>query len=251
MAHAAVRAGAPLGIVPRGTANSIAAALGIPGDLEAACDAIAGGATRRVDAAIANGRLMVLLAAVGFHAETVERTLRGAKNRLGALAYVASGIAELAHLPDFQLELETEDKMVRCRATSLTIANAASRRSIFAQGPAEVRPDDGLLDATIVAAGGVLDLVAAGVDLWRSAGREEAATHEGVGFLRFRRARVVTEPVQRVVVDGEPWGTTPLDVEALPAALTILVPRAAEDREPVEKLERLPDLEVEPKPTAA
>jgi diacylglycerol kinase family enzyme len=81
----------PLGIISRGTANAFANALDIPNTIEAACENILGGLTRVVDAATCNGEMpMVLLAGVGFEAETVELADREMKNRWGMLAYILS-----------------------------------------------------------------------------------------------------------------------------------------------------------------
>jgi len=87
----------PFGVISRGTANAFATALGVPTTIEAACQTILDGKTRVVDAAY-NGKPMVLLAGIGFEAETVERADR-AKNRFGMLAYVLAGIQALRNLP--------------------------------------------------------------------------------------------------------------------------------------------------------
>jgi hypothetical protein len=58
---------------------------------------------------------------------------------------------------------------------------------------------------------------------------------------------VTTEPPQKVVLDGEIIGTTPIDVECVPGGLTILVP-VTEEVQPLEKLEGLPELTVASKP---
>ena len=101
-----------------------------------------------VDAARCNGLPMVLLAGIGFEAETVERASREAKKRFGVLAYVMAGIQEWRELEAFEAEIETEDKVITVTASAVTVANAAPPTSILAQGPAGVIFDDGLLDIT-------------------------------------------------------------------------------------------------------
>jgi diacylglycerol kinase family enzyme len=39
-----------------------------------------------------------------------------------------------------------------------------------------------------------------------------------------RRIKVTTTPPQKVVVDGELVGTTPIEVECIPGGLTVFVP---------------------------
>ena len=140
----------PLGVIPRGTANAFAAALGIPDTLDEACETILSGKTRRIDIGRCNGRLMTLLAGIGFEAETIENASREAKQRWGALAYLVSGIQQLRELELFEAEIETDDKIIKVSAGALTVANAAPPTSILAQGPAGILYDDGLLDITII-----------------------------------------------------------------------------------------------------
>ena len=73
----------PLGVIPRGTANAFASALGIPDTLDEACETIVSGKTCRIDIGRCNGKLMTLLAGIGFEAETIEHASREAKQRWG------------------------------------------------------------------------------------------------------------------------------------------------------------------------
>ncbi len=107
----------PFGIISRGTANAFATALGIPDAIAPACLTILQGITRQVDVASCNGQPMVLLAGVGFEAETVERADRESKTRFGMMAYVLAGIQELSNLQRFDVEIETEDKIIKTTAT--------------------------------------------------------------------------------------------------------------------------------------
>lgn len=49
---------------------------------------------------------MVLLAGIGFEAETVELADRDAKNRFGMMAYVFAGIQQLRNLKTLMLKLK-------------------------------------------------------------------------------------------------------------------------------------------------
>jgi YegS/Rv2252/BmrU family lipid kinase len=241
----------PLGIISRGTANAFAAALELPDSIEAACQTILGGATRVVDAARCNNLPMVLLAGIGFEAETVKRADREAKNRFGIMAYVMAGLQELREMESFEAEIETEDKIITVTAAAVTVANAAPPTSILAQGPAGVVFDDGLLDVTILAPVSRAGAIAASYHLLQTALNENAAQREDIGYLRAKRVIVRTKPPQRVVLDGELIGDTPIDVECVPGGLTIFVPQESAPLSPIEKLEGLPGLKVESKPTSS
>jgi YegS/Rv2252/BmrU family lipid kinase len=245
-AAAVVGTDIPIGIISRGTANAFATALGIPDTIAAACQTIVQGKTRNVDAAYCNDRPMVLLAGIGFEAETVENADREAKKRFGIMAYVMAGIQQLKNLQSFDVEIETEDKIIKTSAVAVTVANAAPATSVLAQGPAGLIYDDGLLDLTIVAATSKAGAIAATFHLFQTASTGNAAERDDIGFLRAKQFKITTDPPQKVALDGEIVGTTPIEVKCVPAGLKIFVP-SVEEVEPTEKLEGLPNLIIEEK----
>jgi YegS/Rv2252/BmrU family lipid kinase len=245
-AEALVGSTIPLGIISRGTANAFANALNLPDTIEEACHAILSGHTKVVDAAYCNGKPMVLLAGIGFEAETVENADRETKNRLGMLAYVVSGLKQLRELESFDAEIETEDQIIKVTAAAITIANAAPPTSVLAQGPAGVIYDDGLLDLTIVAPANARGAIAASFHLLQTALTGSAAERDDIGYLRAKRIKVTTTPPQKVALDGEIIGNTPIEVECIPQGITVFTPESPEIT-PLEKLEGLPNLVIESK----
>jgi YegS/Rv2252/BmrU family lipid kinase len=248
-ATATVGSNIPFGIISRGTANAFATALGIPQTIEGACETILQGYTQKVDAAYCNGQPMVLLAGIGFEAETVELADREAKNRFGMMAYVLAGIQQLRNLESFEVEIETEDKIVKTIAAAVTVANAAPPTSVLAQGPAGIIFDDGLLDLTIVAPATKLSAIAATYHLFQTASVGDPAQRDDIGYLRAKQVTIKTDPPQKVAVDGEILGTTPIHIECVPGGLSIFAP-LVEEEVPTEKLEGLPNLVIELKEDA-
>jgi YegS/Rv2252/BmrU family lipid kinase len=244
VAEALVGADIPLGVIARGTANAFANALDIPDNIDAACQVIVGGATKKVDAAMCNGKPMILLAGVGFEAETVENADRETKNRLGMLAYILSGLKQLRELEKFETILETEDRIITIRANAVTIANAAPPTSVLAHGTAGVIYDDGLLDITIVAPETRANALAISYHLLQSASNDEAAERDDVGYLRTNWIKVTTDPPQKVVVDGELVGTTPIEIKCIPQGLTIFAP-VEQVLQAEERLEHLSGIKIE------
>ncbi len=248
---ALIGTGVPLGIIPRGTSNSIGGGLGVPSAMEEAVALLATGEPRLVDTARANGRVMLLHASVGFHAAAVAGTPRDAKNRWGVLAYLREGLVNLAELKQFHVEITTPREVVRCRAVNVTVANVAPAKTVLAQGPAAVVPDDGSLDVTIVAAETLADVVLAGVHLLRTAAQGEAATRDNVGYLAARKVRIEADPPQPLLVDGEVMPAGALEVECVPQSLYVIAPPPSPVEAPSDavgtKVEGLPDLEVAPR----
>lgn len=246
VAEALIQTNIPLGAIARGTANAFANALNIPETIEAACKVIVDGVTRKVDAGVCNGKPMILLAGIGFEAETVEDADRQTKNRLGMLAYVLSGLKQLREFEKFDTTIETDSKIITVKANAITIANAAPATSILAHGTAGVIYDDGLLDVTIITPRNRASAIAISYHLLQSASNDEAAEREDIGYLRTEWVKVTTNPPQKVVLDGEIIGETPIEAKCIPGGLTVFTPKE-EIKQEEEKLEHLEGIEIKNK----
>ena len=94
-AEALAGTGVPLGIVPLGTANLTARALGIPAGLGAALAVGFGRHERRIDLAVAEGITCAAMAGIGVDAAVVSATPDGLKARAGWLAYAVAGTRQV------------------------------------------------------------------------------------------------------------------------------------------------------------
>lgn len=229
VAGALIGTGIPLGIIPRGTANAFAVALGIPRFLpvQNACQVILVEHTQRVDAAYCNNIPMILLAGIGYEAEVVATADRAFKNQWGTLAYLMAGWQVMDEQRAFEIEIEAQEspgEVYRFEASAITIANAAPPTSILAQGAGQVIMNDGLLDVTIVTAANKLQAVTTMLRLLGAAIAKTESNQQNVLHGRTRGLKVTTNPPQKVVVDGEPIGTTPIEIKCIPAGLAVFVP---------------------------
>ncbi|MGF1541099.1 MAG: methylglyoxal synthase [Pleurocapsa sp.] len=220
----------PLGIIPRGTANAFAMTLGIAqqiGQIRRACEIILDGKTMTVDAARCNDLPLILLAGVGYEAETIDKADREAKARWGSLAYIMAGWQQLDEQKLFDAEIEIEGEVKTFQAGAITIANAAPPTSVLAQGIGEVVANDGLLDITIATVDNKLQAVTTMLSMLGAALIKPNANHENIVHLRARKVKIATSPPQKVVLDGEIIGNTPLDIECLPQSLTVFTPQTS------------------------
>jgi YegS/Rv2252/BmrU family lipid kinase len=241
----------PLGIIPRGTANAIAVAFAIPTDIRGACELLVAGTTNTIDIALLRNQQsgqqpLLLLAGIGLEAEIIAQANRQLKNRLGSAAYILSAFRQVQNIENFTAELETPDKIITVEAVGITVANAAPATSVLAQGPSELVPHDGLLDVTIFAPQGTGSAIAATYDLFQSAVNQRASQREDIGYFRCTNVTIHANPPQKVVLDGEMIGTTPVQITCLPQSLQIIAPKANLS-DPHEKLEDLPNVTVQHK----
>jgi len=215
----------PLGIIPRGTANALAACLfGTQitlSPIQAACETIITGKTRTIDTATANGRPMLLLAGAGFEAGMVERATRDLKNRFGALAYLFGGWEQLEEQEPFSARIVVDGTVQELTTSTVVVANAAPPTSVLAQGKGQPLLDDGLLDVTVVT--NVKTTYEAIQTMVRLFNAGLFGTDAGTNVLHFRgkKIRLETSPAERVVVDGEAVGNTPVEFECRPASLKV------------------------------
>ena len=121
----AFAAGVPLGVLPAGTMNLFARALGMPQTLPEALGAIAGGTIGAVDIATANDRPFVHQFGVGVHARLVRiREGMSYSSRIGKMlaSLRAIGAAVIAP-PEFTAEIRTENGVETRRVAGIAISN--------------------------------------------------------------------------------------------------------------------------------
>lgn len=224
VASSVVETDIPLGIIPRGTANAFSVALGIPVDIRGACETILAGSTRLVDAARCNGKSFILLAGIGFEAEMVDRANRELKNRLGVLAYLLAGVQQFREQTAFNAVIELDGELTEIQTSTITVANAAPATSLLAQGFGQVIVNDGFLDVTIATPKTRLQGLNTLTSLFASALVNIPTQRDDIIRLRTERIKITTDPVQKVVVDGEIVTPEVVELECLPKSLTVLAP---------------------------
>ncbi len=79
--------------------------------------------------------------------------------------------------------------------------------------------------------------------LLQSAGNDEAAERNDIGYLRTKWVKVTTKPPQKIVLDGEIIGETPIEIQCVPQGLTVFTPKE-EIIQAQEKLDHLPGIEI-------
>lgn len=211
----------PVTLVPAGTGNDLARALGLPRtDISAAVELALTGHPRAIDVGevrtTQGTSLFLTVAALGFDARVSDRT-----NRLrwppGALRYYLALLIELVRLRPLDFTIHADDGPVTAaRGTLVAVGNTAS----YGGGmPVCVgaAPDDGELDVVAVGPLGRLRLVRLFPLLLRG-------THLARPEVRHLRARTVTVAAAGLVAyaDGERVGEETCTISVRAGALTVM-----------------------------
>lgn len=220
----------PLGIVPTGTGNDFATALGLRDlDADAAADAVIGGRTRTIDLARvtrADGSTLLYgtVLASGFDSKVNDRANRMRRPR-GHRRYDIALLIEFLTLRGipFDVELDLADGTTERLAGDLVMATVGNGRTYG--GGIPICPDadleDGLLDVTLVRPAGRLRLLRLLPRVYRGT---HTTTVPEVSTYRIRAARLVS-PGTTAYADGEPLGPLPVSVEVVPRAVRVFTVR--------------------------
>ena len=208
----------PVGLVPAGTANVMAHELGLPRDPAFIADLLLHAPAARLEGAEANGQAFFLMAGVGFDGAVMRGLDTALKRRIGKAAFAWPLLSTLA-APAPRLAVEIDG--TAHEAASIIIARARSYAGRYVLVPRAGLHRPGLH-----------------VVLLRSQSRR-ARLRQLVALARGRLERdrdVMIVPAERVVVrvempvpvqlDGDPAGTTPLDVRTGGPRLNLIVPPA-------------------------
>jgi diacylglycerol kinase (ATP) len=207
----------PLAFIPLGTTNVFALEVGIPFDLEQACDIALNGTPRPVCLGLADGTRFLLMAGIGFDAEVVAGVNLRLKRRVGKLAYLISALAVLMHSAAATIEV-VDERGRRFQGCSAVIGNGRCYGGRFSITPQAALQDDAL-EVCLFRRPGRLGFLCSMIKiaLGRSLAESEA--------WRFRaRKLTVTGSRAAVQLDGDYHGRLPQTFCAVSGELTLIYP---------------------------
>jgi diacylglycerol kinase (ATP) len=214
--------GTALGIVPGGTGNDLADAVGLPPDpLEAAdtlLDALDAGCTRDIDLGrVEDGPWWATVLCAGFDSAVNERANR-MRRPAGPRRYDVAIVAELARLRPRTFLLQLDGRYLDGPATLVAIGNGPQYGGGKLITP-DARLDDGRFQITVVGP-------VSRATLARLAPTLPRAGHLRHPAVRTYRATTVSIDAADTVAyaDGERIGPLPLRTRCVPGALRVLVP---------------------------
>jgi diacylglycerol kinase (ATP) len=217
----------PLGIIPLGTGNQLAANLGIPPDIERAVEVAVKGVPRPIDIGqLGNGRYFALMAGAGWDAEVMGSCTRELKERWGFGAYLFQGLKRVTAPPSAQFRITADGATFEIGAATVLIANAGQLFSSIFPVEVQIAPSasfhDGLLDICVFAPRTLPDVATV---LWRVARRQYLGDDRMI-YLQAREVSIEADPPVITQVDGDCVGETPLHARAVPGGVRVLTAAA-------------------------
>ncbi len=206
-----------LGVIPQGSANIFAVQMGIPRDIGKACELIARGAPRRIDLGRVNGRYFACMAGIGFDAYVVKTVNSRLRRVLGLGAFALQGLISLGSYPfhPIRLTVDTEREPLTCFLAF--VGNTKYYGGEIILSPA-ASLDDGRLDLVMLNYRGVRNIARY---LW-GVHRNELWRLAEVSHRQCTRVRVHAHGGHDVDIDGEYYGTVPVDISVAPRSLRVI-----------------------------
>lgn len=220
-AQAVAGSGTALAVLPSGTGNDLAVALGIPTDpVDAArhvADALRCRQRRRIDLGrVDGGACFTTVLCTGFDA-AVNARANAMRWPAGPRRYELAVLAELAALRPRRVRVAAGDTEMDLEAILVAVGNGPSYGGGLRICP-DATLDDGLLDVIVIAAASRRRLLRVFPSL-RTGGHVDEPE---VSALRAATVRIDGDPSWPVYADGEPQGTLPVTMHCEPGALTVV-----------------------------
>lgn len=207
----------PLGIIPLGTANVLAAEIGLGGEPGRVARTLAEGSIRPVSVGRAGDRVFTMMAGAGFDAHVVAGVSAALKRRIGKGAYVWESARQLWRFgfPDYRVTLDGVER----HAASVIVAKGRYYGGRFVCAP-EARLQDPGFQVCLFEGRGAWNAVRYALAL----GFGRLAKLPDVAVVPAREVRIDGPRGDPVQGDGDVLGHLPITIRVLPDVLRLAMP---------------------------
>ena len=178
------------------------------------------GWVRAFDTGLINGQSFLLMASAGVDADVVRRLDAVRTGNIHHLSYVRHIYKAIRHYDYPQLSVYDEDGQLQGQGTHVIATNIPQYGFGIPFAPA-ADPFDGLLDVRIFQGRGTLSTA------WHAVRTRLHAGDRAKEVTRFsaRRLRIEADrPEAPCQCDGDPAAACPVDIQVVPASMTLMVP---------------------------
>lgn len=208
----------PVAIIPIGTANVLAAEIGLGALPLSIADTIAFGHRQAMSLGVANGRRFAVMASVGLDAEVVDHVNPSLKHYLGKGAYVWETLHQVITFRPPIFELSVDEKPLH--AHSILVANGR-----FFAGRFIVAPDARLERPSLDVCRYMRSSRVAMVSYLISMVRGRLADRDDFKISRGTSIRINGPKGTPVQADGDVITELPAIIDVLPDAVDLMFPR--------------------------
>ena len=207
-----------LAIIPAGTANDFAGAIGMHSNPVKAARQIVEGQQDRVDCGRVNGLYFINIFSFGMFTTTSQHTPEHLKQHIGKAAYIIEGSKELHNREYIPLHIVHDGGEMDINSVITLIFNGETAGRFPLARNASIR--DGLLDFVALRKCGNLEGLLSVTKYLLNGKENDDVIH--ITSSKFE----ITSPLSPLTdMDGQPSAEFPLTIECLPANLKIITPK--------------------------
>lgn len=207
----------PIAILPTGTANDFAKFIGMPQDVESACEQILNSSVKDVDLGKINDKYFINVASTGLFTDVSQKTDINLKNTIGKLAYYVKGLEQLPNFRSLDIDVKSQHGEFKGGMYLMLVFNGQTAGNLKFAYKAEI--DDGMLDVIIIKAGVLKDMIALFIKMFKGEHLEDTP-----GLVYFKTDKIEIECYEDIVtdIDGERGPDFPLTIECIKGGIKVL-----------------------------
>ena len=210
----------PIGLIPNGTGNAFMKELKlVKSDWKRAIDIIAQNKPRVLDVGrfTSQGKSYYFLNIVGMGFVTKVAEASVPLKWMGNTAYTVATLLKLVNLKSQPTKIEVDGELLERDAVFVMVANSTFTGTSFFIAP-KAKLDDGLLDIVLLNKISRLRLL----KLFTSIYYGSHINYPEVEYLQAKKIKIIEEKPSKLIPDGEILGSTPVELESLPAKIQFL-----------------------------
>ncbi|XRG77978.1 diacylglycerol kinase [Rossellomorea sp. GAMAL-10_SWC] len=208
-----------LGLIPVGTTNDFARAIGVNVSIMEAAEVITNGQTVPLDIGRVDDKYFVNILAAGKITELTYEVPSKLKTMLGQLAYYLKGIEMLPRVKPTRLKIEYDGKVFDEEAYLFLLSNTNSVGGFEKIAP-EASINDGQFDLLVLKKSNIAEIIRVCAQLLSG----QHVQNEYVLYTRASHLKIMSDDKLLLNIDGEYGGETPCTVDMLYNHLEIYVP---------------------------